>query len=88
MPAYTISNSDGSSLHFTDNDEDLYYLYKYESKKLDDLFYALLRQRNGVYADNQGRYLKPPETLNSIDSKEMEERFTLLNRDIINLKRI
>jgi hypothetical protein len=69
----TIFNSDGTQLHFTDADEDLYQTYKASERLLMLSMYERLKQRNGVWASNQNKYVPSVDDLNDSDSRVMEE---------------
>ena len=75
MSRYIISST--TSLHFMDEDEDLYQMYKEECILLDIKYYAALRRRHGIWAANQDRYVKSFKQLNDFDSKTMERLYSI-----------
>ena len=66
-----ISNSDGTELHFLD--KELYEEYKKEEKELLIKYYLKIRERYGVWAGNQGKFVDSADQLNDWDEDTMEK---------------
>ena len=66
----TISSSDGISLHFPTEEE----LAEYEEKlkELQIATYIKIREKHGIWADNQNKFVKTREELRYADSLFME----------------
>lgn len=76
MTRQLIFSSDGKVLHFEATDTDLYEDYEKEKEALLVKYYKLLRDRNGIYAENQGKYVSSVDKLNGCDSKVMENLYS------------
>jgi hypothetical protein len=81
----TTSSKDEFNLYFpSDEDgEKLHRDYLEDEMNLKFKYYHLLRERYGIYATNQGQYVKSIKDLNDIDSRNGEE----LYQRIMNLGR-
>jgi len=71
-PRYTISSSDGTSLHFPD--ASLYVEYNKARFDLDNEFYLKIRARHGIWAGNQDKFVNSLDELNEWDCDIMENR--------------
>jgi len=70
---HCIFDSSGMSLHFLNTDEDIYSEYTEALEKLQIETYKKLRARNGIWANNQYKYVKTVGDLNSLDTTYMED---------------
>ena len=70
---HCIFDSSGMSLHFLNTDEDIYSEYTEALEKLQIETYKKLRSRNGIWANNQYKYVKTVGDLNSLDTTYMED---------------
>ena len=69
MPKHVISSSDGYSLHFMTTEE--YEEYEKDERELFWKHYNILKEKYGVYATNQGKYVDSVDDLNELDSKKL-----------------
>jgi len=69
----TIYSTNGTNLHFEISDKDLYDQYIKEEEMLLVKYYKLLRNRHGIYAGNQDKYVSSIDQLNDWDGKTMEK---------------
>jgi hypothetical protein len=66
----TISSSEGEQLHFPDRL--LYAEYKEAEKQLYIITYKKIREKYGVWATNQNKFVSEPSKLKEWDSRYME----------------
>lgn len=66
----TIFNSDGMSLHFPD--VALSIAYEWDQKMLYLKHYILIRNKYGIWANNQNKFVETVQDLRPMDSREME----------------
>lgn len=79
MPKYIAGSSDGSLLQF--EDRDMYEQYKADEQALLLKYYKKIRERYGIWASNQGKFVATLEELNDWDSKTMENLFAKRNEN-------
>ena len=60
MTAYSISSSNGRSLHFWADDEDLYFAYQLADFKSQLAAYESMRDRHGLIRKHEETYIKDP----------------------------
>lgn len=68
-PKYTIASSDGYSLHFNTKEE--YLSYKADELALFLKHHNILKDKYGIWASNQNRYVSTVNDLNILDSKKL-----------------
>ena len=78
----TICQSNGYDLHFTKADEDIFRSYKEAEKELILATYKKLRDRNGIFASNQNKYVEGINSFNQFDSILMEQK--LATKEFLN----
>jgi len=73
----TSSNSNKFNLYFPGDTqgEQLYKQFEEDEMNLYFKYYHLLRKEYGIYATNQGQFVKSIKELNYIDSKNGEELY-------------
>lgn len=79
MSRYTVTSSDGSVLQF--EDFEMYEQYNAEKQALLVKYYKKIREKHGIWASNQGKFVASPLELNSGDSKVMENLLTSFERN-------
>lgn len=69
---HSISSTNNISLHL---DDELYDQFKEEQFLLHLRFYALTRKKYGIWASNQGKFVKSVSQFNSMDSWLAEHEY-------------
>ena len=67
MSKHIIASSDGHSLHFNTTEE--YLAYEKDEMELFWKHHNILKEKYGIYASNQGKYVESVDDLNDWDSK-------------------
>ncbi len=70
----SIVRSSGISLNFPD--EELYIEHQRKEEELYLQTYIKIRNKYGIWASNQGKFVKTPEELNEWDNKTAEREFS------------
>jgi hypothetical protein len=68
MSEHTIASSDGNSLHFKTTEE--YLEYKEDELRLFFKHHLILKDKYGIWASNQNKYVDSVDDLNDFDSKQ------------------
>ena len=68
-----ISCSSGQSLYFPE--EKLYGQYEHDSMMLKLKYYGMIREKYGIWASNQDKFVDSVEDFNDLDLKCMEELY-------------
>ncbi|MCH9712863.1 MAG: hypothetical protein K0U20_09590 [Proteobacteria bacterium] len=71
MP-YSISRSDCYNLNFPD--DDLYEQYQKAERELALHFYKMIREKHGIWATNQNKFVGSLEELKQLDCTFMEDK--------------
>ena len=69
-PKHVVSNSSGMNLHFPDTE--LFSQYQEVITKVNKRFYQAIRDKYGVWATNQDKFIPVGEPLGDLDSNYME----------------
>lgn len=67
---HCVFGSDGIELHFPD--KEMYDRYEEDCKKLAVKYYREIREKHGVWASNQGKFVPSANDLRHADCKHME----------------
>lgn len=67
MSKHIISSSDGHSLHFKTHEE--YVAYKKDALELFWKHHNILKEKYGIWASNQNKYVESVDDLNDLDSR-------------------
>lgn len=67
-----VSCSSGVRLVFITEDEDLRLKHEQDQEALNIRTYKAIRDRHGIWASNQNKFVKTRDDLNDMDSKHME----------------
>ena len=70
-PKHVVSNSSGMNLHFPDTE--LFSQYQEVITKVNKRFYQAIRDKYGVWATNQDKFIPVGEPLADWDSTYMEK---------------
>ena len=68
-----ITGSDGLHLEF--KDEDLFREYEEALERLHVMTYGKIRDKYGIWAGNQGKFVRSRHQMNEWDSKHMEKLY-------------
>lgn len=67
---YMISDSAGMTIQFPERE--IYERFKKEQEQLQLKFYEEIREKYGIWASNQDKFVATPDDLNDMDCRYME----------------